>query len=563
MPTVTAVVSAAKTAYEADKRVKKYIPGGWKTVTISLILIFVGAPIAIVYAVFSSIDFRPSVPDFCVASTSTTVGDNDNHGGGNSGGGTIGGGVDTGFGRHSGPNVPFPTEDSDTIVYPVKGSVNSSSYGPRAPIRTGAGITNAFHDGADYSAPKGTPIVAMSDGIVSMSTNATGTKEGSMIEIQHRIKGKNWTTAYRHIIGSSIRFKVGDTVKAGQQIANVGSEGYSTGPHLHLVVAQGSYHRYNSTSGPAGTVSPIQFLSSNGAVNASGGLAGGDFSGVGSSKDTECGDAANSGRLQGDGTSQWNAFGNGQFEEEHLGGVGGVKLYADGAASLKTLLTAYKTSTGKELKINRGYLSLDEQKALYEAGKQIEKPGTSIFGWARIVEFSLSGTSSTEYRWLSENAAKYGFEQPEMFRSGASSQNPALWSFMGNGGMGTYPAAPNATAEENRQLAKKILDSDYPQWGSGENACLVNIWHRESGWNHKAANPTSSARGIPQAMMSIVFGSSWESSLGYMNFMNSPETQIRWGLDYIQGRYKTPCAAWEFWQETDPAKKGGIGGTWY
>jgi murein DD-endopeptidase MepM/ murein hydrolase activator NlpD len=68
--------------------------------------------------------------------------------------------------------------------------------------------------------------------------------------------------------------------------------------------------------------------------------------------------------------------------------------------------------------------------------------------------------------------------------------------------------------------------------------CLDKLWKKESGWNHKAANPSSGAYGIPQALpggkMSSA-GSDWRTN---------PATQIKWGLGYIKGRYGTPCKAW-------------------
>lgn len=68
---------------------------------------------------------------------------------------------------------------------------------------------------------------------------------------------------------------------------------------------------------------------------------------------------------------------------------------------------------------------------------------------------------------------------------------------------------------------------------------LNALWHRESGWNHLADNPTSSAYGIPQSLpgekMAVV-GSDWRTN---------PETQIKWGLAYIGARYGTPQQAWQ------------------
>ncbi|MFG2073299.1 Transglycosylase SLT domain-containing protein [Nonomuraea maritima] len=75
-------------------------------------------------------------------------------------------------------------------------------------------------------------------------------------------------------------------------------------------------------------------------------------------------------------------------------------------------------------------------------------------------------------------------------------------------------------------------------WNYREFRCLDNLWTRESGWNHRAHNRSSGAYGIPQALPAgkmSVSGRDWRSN---------PETQIRWGLAYIKGRYGRPCGAW-------------------
>jgi hypothetical protein len=83
-----------------------------------------------------------------------------------------------------------------------------------------------------------------------------------------------------------------------------------------------------------------------------------------------------------------------------------------------------------------------------------------------------------------------------------------------------------------------------PQYGlsSADFECVNEIWTQESNWNVHAANPTSSAYGIPQSLpgskMATV-GADWR---------NNPETQIRWGLNYIAKRYGTACSAWAFKQ---------------
>jgi hypothetical protein len=68
--------------------------------------------------------------------------------------------------------------------------------------------------------------------------------------------------------------------------------------------------------------------------------------------------------------------------------------------------------------------------------------------------------------------------------------------------------------------------------------CLDKLFKKESGWNYRAANHSSGAYGIPQALPGskmAKFGDDWKTN---------PATQIKWGLDYIEGRYDTPCGAW-------------------
>jgi hypothetical protein len=81
-------------------------------------------------------------------------------------------------------------------------------------------------------------------------------------------------------------------------------------------------------------------------------------------------------------------------------------------------------------------------------------------------------------------------------------------------------------------------------FGLDQMPCLEKLFDRESHWNPTALNKSSGAYGIPQAspgskMASV--GADWKTN---------PETQIRWGLNYIKGRYKTPCGAWSHSQST-------------
>ncbi len=97
--------------------------------------------------------------------------------------------------------------------------------------------------------------------------------------------------------------------------------------------------------------------------------------------------------------------------------------------------------------------------------------------------------------------------------------------------------ANSLAAKTNQAFAKSYMESKY-SWGEDQHSCLVDLWNRESGWRHNADNPNSSAYGIPQALP----GSKMASAGA--DWRTNPETQIKWGLNYIDKRYKTPCGAW-------------------
>ncbi|MFH8794364.1 transglycosylase SLT domain-containing protein [Streptomyces sp. NPDC017941] len=76
----------------------------------------------------------------------------------------------------------------------------------------------------------------------------------------------------------------------------------------------------------------------------------------------------------------------------------------------------------------------------------------------------------------------------------------------------------------------------------GQFQCFSNIVNHESTWNYKATNPSSGAYGLVQALPA-----SKMSSAG-ADWRTNPATQIKWGLNYMNESYGSPCGAWEFWQ---------------
>lgn len=99
------------------------------------------------------------------------------------------------------------------------------------------------------------------------------------------------------------------------------------------------------------------------------------------------------------------------------------------------------------------------------------------------------------------------------------------------------PSAPSNPSEA-QAIARDMISARYG-WGEDQFGCLVALWNRESGWNANAYNASSGATGIPQALPGNKMASHGD------DWQTNPATQISWGIDYIAGRYGSPCGAWE------------------
>ncbi|MER7835492.1 transglycosylase SLT domain-containing protein [Streptomyces sp. NPDC096040] len=99
----------------------------------------------------------------------------------------------------------------------------------------------------------------------------------------------------------------------------------------------------------------------------------------------------------------------------------------------------------------------------------------------------------------------------------------------------SFPVQSSYSVSQIQAMAQQMV-------ASGQFQCFSNIVSHESGWNYQAVNASSGAYGLFQALpgskMSSV-GSDWQTN---------PATQIKWGLNYMNSRYGSPCQAWSFWQ---------------
>ncbi|MCX5445018.1 transglycosylase SLT domain-containing protein [Streptomyces libani] len=100
---------------------------------------------------------------------------------------------------------------------------------------------------------------------------------------------------------------------------------------------------------------------------------------------------------------------------------------------------------------------------------------------------------------------------------------------------GDFAVKGSYTVAETQAMARQMMASDQFQ-------CFSNIVDHESTWNYKATNASSGAYGLVQALPGSKMasaGADWQTN---------PATQIKWGLNYMNDRYGSPCGAWSFWQ---------------
>ena len=115
------------------------------------------------------------------------------------------------------------------FIWPVKGPI-STEFGATRFVN---GKLQSRHSGIDIAVDKGTSILAPNNGVIKLAANLLVT--GNTIIIDH---GLNIFSSYSHL--SQINVKKGQEVQKGEKIGEIGSTGFSTGPHLHWTITVGS-----------------------------------------------------------------------------------------------------------------------------------------------------------------------------------------------------------------------------------------------------------------------------------------------------------------------------------
>ncbi|WP_433129498.1 lytic transglycosylase domain-containing protein [Micromonospora sp. CA-240977] len=160
---------------------------------------------------------------------------------------------------------------------------------------------------------------------------------------------------------------------------------------------------------------------------------------------------------------------------------------------------------------------------------------------AHQVQFSKQRAAEYQAKLRAAQAAKEAAERARRAEAAAASRKRERAA--ANAPAKPYDGPIPASCEEfsgNRKTGCALMIGK--GFGIAEFPCLEKLWTKESGWNHKAANSSSGAYGIPQALPGSKMGSVAS------DWRTNPATQIIWGLGYIKGKYNSPCGAWGYFQ---------------
>jgi hypothetical protein len=165
---------------------------------------------------------------------------------------------------------------------------------------------------------------------------------------------------------------------------------------------------------------------------------------------------------------------------------------------------------------------------------QREAEGDAAAKAAREAKAVAAKARKLEKKAIEKAAAKKAAEASKSEESSGSGGKTVEFA-------GPIPASCNEFSGNRATGCALMLKAGF---GIDQFPCLNKLWDKESGWNHRASNSGSGAYGIPQALPGSKMGSVAS------DWRTNPATQIKWGLNYIEGRYDTPCKAWSHSQST-------------
>jgi hypothetical protein len=215
-----------------------------------------------------------------------------------------------------------------------------------------------------------------------------------------------------------------------------------------------------------------------------------------------------------------------------LGVIGGVYLGQDRDVQQRTAQSQLLMQAQAEEQL------LKERHAEHAAARawQRQAEGAAAAKAASEAKVAAGKARALEKKALEKKAAEEKAKAEEAAEESGSSS--------GGGGTveytGPIPDSCNEYSGNRRTGCALMLDAGFEL---DQFPCLDKLWTKESRWRHTAENPSSGAYGIPQALPGSKMGSVAD------DWRTNPATQIKWGLNYIEGRYNTPCSAWAHSQD--------------
>ncbi|MDN4596666.1 coiled-coil domain-containing protein [Leifsonia virtsii] len=134
----------------------------------------------------------------------------------------------------------------------------------------------------------------------------------------------------------------------------------------------------------------------------------------------------------------------------------------------------------------------------------------------------------------------------QKYAEGVAAQQAAEAAANSGGGADSFAPPPGMNVDPAAAQAYAAGRIGAYGWGGDQMDCLIRLWNGESGWRANAYNTSSGAYGIPQSLPAS------KMSTAGPDWMTNANTQINWGLDYINRAYGSPCTALGKWLARDP-----------
>ncbi len=202
-----------------------------------------------------------------------------------------------------------------------------------------------------------------------------------------------------------------------------------------------------------------------------------------------------------------------------LGVVGGIYLSA-GRQSQQRVVQSAQSAQSEQDELRELKLMSEERRRASAASRSAQREAQA--------KADAAAAAAADQARAAEDAARKN--QPKPGTPGAPAKPPAF---------GPIPAS---CSEFTGNVAIGCTLLQQAGFGLDQMTCLKNLWMKESGWNEKAYNKSTGAGGIPQALPRS------KMSVYGADYLTNPATQIKWGLNYIKTKYRTPCNAWSNWQ---------------